>query len=770
MLNTLATRLLRREWRGEWLITFFALFLAVAALTTLHFYTDRLARGLEQQGARFLGGDLVVSSPTAIPTAWFAKAKELQLQSAEVLSFLSVISSNKQLQLVNIQAVSDSYPLVDHHLQHPAAGNVWLEPRLLSLLNIQLNNVITIGQKSFRATKLLTPDIDALSTGWMIAPRVMIPLADVAATKIILPGSRVDYRLLLAGSPKQLEQFRRWIIPQLANSQRLLDTHNQQFALRSILERTENYLQLVLLVCLLMSGIAIALSVKQYVRRHYCHVALWRCLGARTRQIQLIFFWQLVIIAVAAGALGIIVGYITQTIIATVFQDVLKFALPPASWSGVLLGFSVSIGLLFAFAYPLLSHLPKTSPLFLWRSETAPPLTSQLYFIIGFFLILLFIYWFNDFSLLSLFFLNMLVVSIGVLYVVSIFLLRFLNKIVNYTRGPLRRGLSQLIQYPESVSLQFIGFTLILMSLLILAGIRTHLIHNWQQTLPKNSPNYFAFNIAPEDIAEINNLFRHYQAKVETFYPMVRGRLISLNGKPILNAIPPAARDNNALHRELNLSWMWQYPSDNKIVSGYEWQPTDQGKALASVEKNLADDLHLKLGDNLTFQIADRTITAKIVNFRTLEWSSFHPNFFVIFPPGLFTGLPTTFITSFYLPATKTDLATELVKHFPNVTLIDIASLLTEVQELLDKIILAVEYLFLFVVGLGIVIFIASLQSGMDERDETYRLLRTLGASKSYIRKSLIVEFSVLGILVLTIAVILAKIITHLLEKNIFNI
>ena len=774
MLKTfrLAAKFLWREWRaGEWFVVCIALLLAIIATTSIHFYIDRLTRGLDLQGAKFLGGDLVISSSTPIPNLWIKQAETLQLRVAEVWSYPSVVSTKNQLQLVNLQAVSENYPLIGDAGLQPQRATIWVEPRLLPLLAIKMNDSVKIGAASFRVERVLSSDIDTLNTGWTIAPRVLMRLSDVPATQTVLLGSRVDYRLLIVGDKIQLQQFRDWLTPQLVSGQVLLDVHNQQFALRNILQRTESYLQLVLLVCILMSGVAIALSIQQYMRRHAGYVALWRCLGAKQVQITRIFLYQLLIISVVSGAIAVVFGYLAQAIFANLFREFLQFPLPAASAAPALLGLLTSIFLLFTFAYPIIYELPRTSPLFIWRNEVSVNyLRSNFYLIISLIIISIFIYWFMNFSLLALYFLSCLLMSIGILYSLSILILLLLKIVLVKTEGAVRRGLSQLVQYPKSVSLQFVGFNLILISLIVLGQVRAHLIESWQQSLSTHAPNYFAINIAPSDLDNFRKFFSDHKVSIEWIYPMVRGRLMTLNGKAILSVVPASAMNNNALHRELNLSWMWQYPDDNKIVSGNAWAREDAGKALVSVEKKLADDLQLHLGDRLTFQIGDQQISAVISNLRTLEWSSFHPNFFMIFPPGLLDSFPTTYITSFHLGSNQTLLLNQLVQVFPSVTVIDVANILQQMQDLLGKIVLAMQYLFLFALGAGVLIFVTSLQASMDERRQTYLLLRVLGASKKYIRKSYIVEFGLLTILIVFSAMGFSSLIVFLLEYKVFTI
>ncbi|MCW5583857.1 MAG: hypothetical protein KIT56_08285, partial [Gammaproteobacteria bacterium] len=360
MLETfyLSIKLSWREWRaGEWTIAFFALLLAVIAATSVHFYTDRLTRGLDKQGAKFLGGDIVISSSIPIPLVWKQKARQWQLSTAEVWSYPSMASRKNKLQLINVQAVSDEYQLLNDTHIIPDKGTIWVESRLLPLLSINLGDTIAIGAGNFSVNKILTSDIDSLNTAWVIAPRAMIRLTDVPATHTVLPGSRVDYRLLIIGEKQNVQKFREWITPQLSPSQALLDVKNPKFSLQNVIYRTENYMNLVLLFCLMMSGVAIVLSIQQYLRRHYSHVALWRCLGAKRKHIITIFLIQLFGIAFSASILGTFIGYLAQEIFVYLFRNYIQFPLPSAGLFPVVTGFVISNLLLFAFSYPVISAL-----------------------------------------------------------------------------------------------------------------------------------------------------------------------------------------------------------------------------------------------------------------------------------------------------------------------------------------------------------------------------------------------------------------------------
>lgn len=757
-----------REWRaGEWYLIYFALFFAVSTLTSLHFYTDRLMQGLEQQSSRLLGGDLALESPTPIPKDFYFKARQLQLKTAEVWLYPTMVSIRNQFQLVNVQAISAKYPLTAPAPLRPSPHTVWLEPRLFPLLNIQVGEILSIGKANFKTDKIPIDYTPLILRQWLLAPRLIMRLEDVPATSTILPGSRAEYRLILQGSKDHLNQFIQLLRPALKVGQRFINASNQQKTLEDFLERTHHFLELAFITCFMMSGVAISISVQQYLRRHSSHVALWSTFGAKRIQIIHLFLWQLFILSLSASILGILVGYAIQVLIEHNLHEILKLSLPSPSLTPFLLALIASLLILMCFAYPILTELPKASPLKLWHQQlNTRNQNSQTYFFGSCLLILLFIYYVVGFSLLMIFILDVLLLSIGLLYLLGLALLSGLRLLKDQTRGTVRQGINQLLHHPESVSVQLTAFSLILTLLLTLFNTQSNLLERWHKRLPPRTPNYFAFNLANTDLVEFRRFFSKADVELGTFYPITRGRLILLNDQSLYSVLPKNALSHNALHRELNLSWMWDFPSDNRITAGRPWSRNDFAQPLISIEASFAKELGLKLEDRLTFQIGDESISAKIMSIRELQWTSFHPNFYVIFPPGVLNHFATTYLVSFYLNPSHNYLINTIVRSFPNVTVIDIAFLLKQLQNILEKLTLTFQYLFLFTFGSAILIFMASFQASMDERRKTYHLLRILGANRNYLYKSILVEFLILASLVIAISLLLSEGLSYLLVKS----
>lgn len=766
-----AWKLLWQEWRqGQWLIIFFALILAVTVMSSMHFITERVIHGIYQTSSRILGADLVISSSTPIPHDWITKARATGLRTAELWQFPSVISTKQETQLINVQAVSDNYPLLTISSKPLSLhrGQALIDNNLKSRLRLSKQDTLQIGVALFSINHQVPPNLftDAI---WQLMPRAMILLADIPATKTILPGSRVDYRLLMTGSPTSLNQFKLWVFPRLQSNQRLLDIRDQQRSIQTIFSQTQNYVQLVLFICLLLSGIAIYVSARYYAQSHQNQVALLRCFGASQKQLLTIYCWQLLLIAVVSAKIGVTLAYFLQNLVARIFKIYFYFDLPPAGYSPILFGFISSLLLLFACAYPVIAQLPKVPPIRIWREKiTFSAFSNYQYLTIMTILFIAYLNWIFDFSIISLLFLDLILLSIGCLYLASLGILAILNRVCDKTRGIWQVGLIQVVRSPERLAMQVTAYSLVFMPLFILLFLYHGILAHWTTDLPKNAPNYFLFNIGTTDVSTLRQFFNRHQIKIEDIYPMVKARLVSLNNHPILTAVPINARLHNVLHRDLNLSAMRKYPSDNRVIAGHPWTDADNNQPLISIAESVATDLHLKIGDRLTFQINDQSLSGTINNIRHIHWESMHPNFFVIFPPQTLDRFNRTYITSFYLSKEKISLVNVLINTFPNTTLINISALLAQIKIILDKAILILTYLFLFSLLAGLFISLSIYHISKHEKKKWMRLLTLLGANRFFIRRVLSIEGLVLLFSVLILSYTLAKLITALLMQMLF--
>jgi putative ABC transport system permease protein len=767
----LAIKLGWREWcAGKWTLLFLALVLAVTAFTGQYFFTDRFTKSLHQQASILLGGDLVISSPTPIPQEWITQADKNNVRHAQVWAFPTMGTYQNHFQLVYVQAVSSNFPLLGvNQGQHPEPGTVWVDSRLLNELGPSPKK-LRIGVATFTVTEPKDWDWENIF-GLSFAPRVVMNLSDVPQTQTIIPGSRVEYRLLLTGDAAAIKNYRQFLKPELREDQRFIDLNNQSIPAKDILINANYYLSLAIVGCLLMACAALILSANHYVEQQRSTVGLLRCLGLRRKQLMQLFFLQLFIITGLASVLGILLGYGLHLIFIKLISQWIPLNLSRPSWLPAATGFAVAIIFIGVFVLPSFIKLSGIGSITIWRSEVEKNLRFSLLNLIALvivtFLILYiliqnikFVFWIMEGLLLI----------VAITYLLLNVWFSLSQHLAEKLSGAWRHGFLNTLRFDNNIRLQTISFAIVIMAIVLLYNLRADLLINWQMQLPTNTPNYFVINIAPQQEVEFKKALLNMNVKQSDLYPIVRGRLIALNAKPILSAIPPSAKNNNALNRELNLSWMRQIPYGNKIVAGRWWDSKDIDKNLISLEESLANDLHIVLGDRLTFQIADQEVSGTVANIRQLRWESFHPNFYVIFSPQAINAFPKTYITSFYLPFSEKQQLNKLVMQFPNITIIDAANLLQQLIAIFKQATNALQYTFLLALIAGIIILWANMETSLQSREESYRIMRILGASSRYVRNSLLIEFLVTGILAGLLGTLIANLISFVAASYFFNI
>lgn len=772
---------LKKEWHSkETRLLLAALTIAISMLSMLGFYTDRVQRSIDQHAAEFLGGDLVIKSPDALPENWQQQARAAGCKTAAAVLFPSMVNYGSQLHLANIKAVSAGYPLYGHLRisrqnepvnSPPPPGTVWINQQFLKLLGIKLNAPIQIGSASLKATHLLLAEPDASPFGLTIAPRILMNAQDLPATKIIQPGSRVEYRLYIAGENANIAQFKRWLKPQLRKNQKLTTIRQDSGELANTLQKADAFLHIAAFVCVLLAGIAIATTSRYFLQRQINSIALLRCFGLTYQNILLIFSSYLFVLALIGSLMGAGLGYLLQLGLASILAQWLQFTLAQTNlWPllpSVLFGYLI----LFGFSLPALLNLKQIPPAWILRKQTLNLKTKPLLLlIISAFILALLLGWQSHDLKLTAIVLAGFAAAGSILYAAAWLLLRALLPFRQGVGIFWRYGLNNLTRRTSSSIIQIMSFGFIFMAALLLTLIRTDLINSWETQIPKQAPNFFAINIQPNEVSAFQQALQQLSLKTSALYPMVRGRLIMLNQQPIMRAVPPAARNNNALKRELNLSWTTMLPTSNQLTAGSWWQAIDQGKALVSVEQELAENLGIKLGDKLAFQIGDQTIEATVHSLRHVEWYSFQPNFFMIFPKGVLDKFPTTYITSFLVPKHQRLALTAINQKFSNVTLIDVAQILEELQSIIAQITLASNYLLAFILIASIIVLYASSLTSYDERLYECAILRSLGASRKHLFSSLLIEFAAIGFLAGIIAAICAAVIAVLLANTVFKI
>ena len=784
LLLKLALRLLVREWRaGEIYILLAALILAVACVASVGFATDRMQQAIEKQGGELLGGDVAVTSPKPMPESWLVYAKQLGLAISSSVEFASMLNAGEEYQLVTVKAIDDHYPLLgtleasttltgaaNKMLRGPAAGQIWLEPRLWSALKIKPSMPVKIGMAEFTVSHVLTYEPD-YSISWLnMAPRVLINVADLAKTGVLQPASRAEYRLLATGNPSALNHFLNWLKPQLKDNQKITDSETGQTRLRNTFEQVDHYVKLTSLICISLAGVAIATVIYRYTKRHYTTSSLLRCFGLKQQQIVKLYSYQLVILGIIGAIIGCLVGFLAQILLVEWGNMALQLSLPPPRFYPALIAIATGLLAVFIFALPPLLDLKQVPPLSVLKREAIKQSTSSwLTYGLGScgILTLLLLYTFD----LKLTFLlaGSMALTLLLLSWLAKLLLYGIQRLRSFAPSMWRYGLASLVRHNKSSQLQIITFGLIMMITMLLLLLRYDLIANWQQRLPVNTPNYFAINIAPTEVEQVKLMLAKAQLTNVGLYPMVRGRLTALNGKPILQAVAANKADFNAFHRELNLTWRIEQPSHNPLVAGKWWDKQTNATQL-SVEAKLAEAMNAKLGDELTFNIGSESITGKITNFRTVDWYSFQPNFYVIFSPDALEKMSVTYITSFYLPPGQEQFANQLLSTFPSITLISIQQILSQISRVIVKASLIIEYLLAFTLAISLLILVASLHATLEQRIYEGAIMRTLGISRKQLRWGLLAEFIGLGLLAGLVGIIGALISGYFISHYLLHI
>ncbi len=769
--------LLRRERaQGEWRILLLALVIGVGSVSTTGFLGDRLTRAMGEQGANLLGADLLVTSPNPV-----ASFPHNQLSSSRALEFTSMVAHGEMFQLATLRAVDAAYPLKSQvriadrafgagvpRPAQPPLGSIYVDQALLPLLNARVGDSVHIGEVAFRIAGVVIEEPGQLGGVFGLAPRVFMHMDDVAATRILQPGSRVTYLYQFAGGAPEIAAFTTELKLQLNRSQRVVGPRDGE-TLRSAFDNADHYIQLAGLISLLLSVVAIAIAAHRHALRHYDQAALMRCMGATTSQLRLLYGVQLGVLGGLGSGLGVALGALIQHGLALLILPDHVTRLSALGLTPVIVAVASGLLALAAASFPALMRLIRVSPLRVLRRDLPPlPLAAWLSLIVSGSVLLALTAWYAQDAKLVALFVGGLIVWGGVLALLAQLALLLGHSVQKMAHGPVRFGLAQLLRHRLDSTLQLGAFTLALFLVALLALVRTDLIDNWRQQLPPHAPNHFLVNIAPEQTDAVRRFLAQRELKPSELYPMVRGRITTKNGVAIESTLPPEKRDTNSLRRELNLTWTSTLAANNHILAG-RWHGAHPGAEI-SVESGMAEKLQLKLGDTLGFTMGDQSINARITSIRSVKWESMQPNFFVIFAPGQLDALPANYIASVYIPKNLSGVLPEFVKAFPSVTIIALDKIIANIESVFNQVISAIQLLLGFLLAAGLAVVLATLFASLDARLQEAVLLRTLGAQRAYLAKSLWSEFIALGLLSGLLASVCAEVAMAIIAKRLFDL
>ena len=786
----LGWRTLWRDLRaGELRLLMVAVTLAVAALTSVGFFADRLQGGLARDALQLLGGDAVVASDNPTPVAFVEQARALGLTGVTTLSF-PTMGRAPDLQggasrLVALKSVEPGYPLrgrlqVADAPQRPgiptqsipAQGEVWVDAPLLESLALQLGDFLLLGDTQLRITRIITLEPDRGAGFMNFAPRVMLNAMDLPATGLVQPASRITYRFAVAGTPDAVKRFTAWASAAAAEpgmrGVRVESLDSGRPEMRQTLDRAQKFLNLVALLAALLSAVAVALAARGFANEHLDAAALLRVLGQSQRTIAGAYVMEFALVGLFASALGVLLGFAVHHVFVLLLAGLVESVLPAASLWPVAFGVGVGLTLMCAFGLPPVLQLAQVPPLRVIRRDLGNVRPTSLAVlglgVAGFAALLLVVSrdWklgaiaVGGFAAAALLFAALAWAAVGLL-----------RKSVRETTAPrwLVLATRQIAARPAYAVVQVSSLAVGLLALVLLVLLRTDLIASWQRATPATAPNRFVINILPDQAEAFRQMLQRAGVAQYDWYPMFRGRLVAINDRPVGMDDYEDDRAKRLVDREFNLSNAHDAPEHNPIVGG-RWTPDEHGAV--SVEEGIAKTLGLKLGDRLRFDIAGVQSEARITSLRQVDWSSMRANFFVMYPVAQMPDVPYTYLAAYRAPQ-QPGFDNALVHAFPNITNVDMSATLAQVQGVLAQVIRAVEFLFAFTLAAGLVVLFAAVTATREERAREFAIMRAVGARASLLRQVQRAELAGVGLLAGFLASCVAVAVGWALARYVFD-
>ena len=807
--------------RGDLTIIILAIVLGVASVFALSGFSGQIKQALVNESTSFIAADRVLQSSRplaevtehsiaseeneALDRSFFnQQSAELNLAQAQQVLMSSMVFAGDNMQLVELVAVSEHYPLRGELLINgdnsqaqqaanaPEAGTVFVEQKLLALLDISLGDTVEIGNSRLRVTALATQIPDASFSVFTSGAKIILNINDLAATELVQPGSRITYKYLFAGNSNDIESLDDLVNSKVNDAQRWYDIQSNQSPLANALNRAEKYLSLASLLGIILAAVAVAVASRRYAQKHQSSVAVYKAMGASSAFIRKLYSLHWASLSVFSICVGLLLGYALAQIGLFAIKDYLPVQAQQTltgEFSSILglfsLGYqpvlmAVVTGLICALAFSVvpLANLISTSPLVTLRGQQASHEQDSFFKkvvkgIIPLVALLLLLTLFSKDFILSL---SLLAAGI----IVSVVLLGIGQVLMSFSRvAGTKSGAAWLLamanlkRRAKANSVQLVSFTIAIKLLLMIIVLKSALLNEWQEQLPSKTPNFFLVNIAQEHVQQLDTYIEENNIVASDLYAVIRGRLTAVNSDKIAKPVSKEetdASDNGrqGVGRELNLTWRTTLPKENVIAEG-QWWSKDSTKAEVSIEESLAKRLQINLGDELTFQLGSDQIKVPVTSIRTVNWQSMQPNFYMIFSPQVLSDFPASYIASLYVEQDKKLLIQRFLANYPTISIIDIDAMITQLRKVIDQVSKAIEFILVLVVMAGCLVLVAQVQASMEEREREIAILRTLGAKGSLLRNSVLFEFVALGAIAGLMASVAMELTVYLLQSNLFK-
>ena len=797
-------RLLLHELRrGDLTIICLAIVLAVATVFSLSGFSSQIKQALLNKSTSFIASDRVLQTSREVDPAIIVKSEQLGLNNAKQVLMSSMVFAGDKMQLAQLKAVSDAYPLRGELLisfpQHnqvsqsrhaPEPGKVWVEKKLLIALDLAMGDMLEIGVSSFKLDGIVEQIPDASFSVFTNGPAIILNEQDIHKTQLIQPASRLTYKYLFAGEKDAVESFEDWIKPQVNETQRWYDIQSRQSPLANALNRAEKYLSLASMLGIILAAVAVAVASRRYSHRHQPMVAVFKAMGASMSHIRKLYCLHWGLLSLFGIFIGIVLGYLLLQGGLYAVRDYLPVNDFTFSWYPLLIACVTGLICAIAFAVTPLKHLVATPALSVIRGFSQPGSTGdeaslsfkQKVLQSGQYLLPLaalftLLFMFSQDLLLSFALLigGMLVSAILVLFGRG---LMSAGRVAGTQAGKSwHLAMANLKRRASENSIQLVSFTIAIKLLLLIVVVRSALLSEWQQQLPKDAPNRFLINVSQLEVPQVDAFVAREGLNTSGLYPVVRGRLSAINEEKVAQKVTKEedkASDNGrrGVGRELNLTWREQLPKENKIISGKWWGGEDtpaSQEPQVSVELGVAERLKVKVGDTLTFQLGSEFFTVPVTSIREVNWQSMQPNFFMIFSPGVLADFPATYISSLYVPDEKDQALQDFMAQHPTISMIDVDAMIGQLHSVIEQVSLAVEFILVLVVIAGSLVLVAQVQASMEEREREVAILRTLGAKGALLRNSVLFEFVALGAIAGFMASIAMEIAVYFIQTRAFD-
>lgn len=799
-----AWRLFWRELKnGELWVIAFALMLAVLTVVSLSGITDSVRSALMQRSSNFTAADKVLRSSLPFQPEILQQAQQLGLQTAQQIQFNTMLFAGDNMQLVNVKAVSEQYPLRGELLLDTTTGrtavvepgSVYLEARLAQILAVRTGDMLDVGTARLKVGGIILEEPDAPLNLFGGQPRVMMHLSDVAATEVIQPGSRISYRYLFAGSEALLKQLESDVKPLLSANDRWQQL-DRQSAVGSALDRAERFLLLAGLLGIVLAAAAAAVAANRYSQRHQMAVAVIKALGVTAPLARKIYFSHLALVTGFASLCGLLLGLLANFAVQGILGQWIEGYQAVFSAKSAWLGIATALICSLLFSLRPVWRLTAVPAIEVLRQQTNDSRIDYWQLASGSMAVLALMWLFSgDIWLSGMLFLACAGFGLCLLGFAAV-LVRVAKPMAAGQSSALKLALANLRRRLWQNSFQLMTFSLALFLTLVLYFLRAELLEQWKQQVPENAPNQFLVNMTATEKDQIAQQLQQAGLTTGTFYPMISGRVLAVNGEMLQEpeqddgAAPrsnQASKQQSSDHsseqsaqqttaeatprrqgfgRELNLSWLSELPANNQITAGHWFD----GPAQVSVEQQQAERLQLKLGDKLTFAIGGQQFDATVSSFRKVDWNSLQPNFFMLLSPDLMEHFPATYLTAFYLPETQQAVLTTLLKQFPTVSVISVAVILQQVTSIIDQVSLALTLILILVFAAAVLVLVAQVQATVEQREQELAILRTLGARGRFLRQAVLYEFAALGLLAGVFATILAEVLLAIVQMRMFQL